>query len=81
MFKIISIKVEGSSINDYTALPHPVKILDEGVESRIDAIDYLAYEVARMRRNGTEVVFAGQDRAFVINESNEPTEVLDVVEY
>lgn len=81
MFKIISIKVEGSSINNYTALPHPVKTLDDGIELETDAIDYLRREVDRMRRNGAEVVFTGGDRAFVINESNEPTEVLDVVEY
>ena len=81
MFKIISIKVEGSSINDYTALSHPVKILDEGIESQIDAINYLEYEIIRMRRNGAEVLLLRPERAFVINESNEPTEVLDVVEY
>lgn len=81
MFKIVSIKVEGSSIEDYTTLQHPEKVLDEGIESQIDATDYLEYEVKRMRKNGAEVVFTSPDRAFVINESNEPTEVLDVLEY
>ncbi len=81
MFKIVSIKIEGSSINDYTVLPHPVKILDEDIAIEIDAVDYLRHEVDRMRRNGAEVVFTGGDRAFVINGSNEPTEMFDVLEY
>lgn len=78
-YKLISVKVEGRSTSDFTALNRTEKTLIE-VDNYDDAMFEFNYENNRHRKAGGEVVMSGSDRSFFINSSNEPYEMLDVVE-
>lgn len=75
-YKLISAKVEGRSIKDFVAL-HGEKTL--GMFDTIEEVmDEFNCEIRSHRKAGGEVVLSGDDRAFYINGSNGPYEMLDV---
>lgn len=76
-FKVIQVPVEGRNIENYTALTRMQKTVADGTYD--ECMDFFNNELELSKKAGAEIIMKGNDRAFFINNQNEPYKVLDVV--
>ncbi len=78
-YAVKSFKVEGTT-SDFIVLHNSEKQVSESVGTMSEAMSDMEYELNLLKKNGAEIKMQGDDRAFVIDESNRVTKMFDVVE-
>lgn len=76
-YNVISVKVEGRSSSDFTALESTIKIIGTYL-TYSDALEVFHEEKTAHRDAGGEVESVGNDRCFFIDGSNRPYKMIDV---